>query len=341
MSSNIYYPERKLMRDKMKPPGVLGKLLGRALGIKPPEEEVFQSSVITVENVLKILDLPTIGMSIDRKLAPFHNFSFRGIAMDYEYPEMGAVFIPQNIHMTDGVRDYFIVLIENELEVRYWPGYRTPNNDPNKLKTYAVIDKGILADIERSFAALLDTTGVNKTFDEKYENVKPTIFTKEELDFFLSLIHPEFDIFLSVDIYNAAANPVGFYKDNAARLKEKGYMEPFEGMYRQLLLDTLADSNIMRTLDRKASWDDIELAIVGISKGRYTNMFTTRDGYSADTAYFLTLAAGRMLNKGLILMCIDNSRYAYNIMLISEKEVATVMASAARCSIMMNRFLDL
>lgn len=338
MSSNIYYPERKLMHSDIKPSGLLDKL-GRALGMNKDQEAPFRSAVITIENVIKILDLPTIGFSVDKSRAPFHNFSFRSTSMDCELPELGNVFVPMNIHMTDGLRDYFIVLIDHELEIRYWPGYRLPLSDPDKLKTYNVTDAGILADIEKSFAVLLDTTGVNKSFDEKYKDIKPTLFDKADLERFLTLLHPAHKAQLLEDVYNAAQNPAGFYKLNAARLLEQGYEEPFEYMYLQLLLDGLDDDDVVRTLDRRATRNDIELALTAISRGRCGIMFTVRDGYDAEPRAFLQLAAGRMLNKGLALLRIDNRSAAYNLVLVKDIDAAEMMACGAKCGLKVENIL--
>lgn len=331
MSSNIYYPERKLLRKETAPQGLWDKL-GRALGKeKAIEQPPFRSHIITIENVIKILDLPTIGLSVDKDKAPFHHFSFRSSSMECELPELGNVFVPMNIHMSDGVRDYFIVFIENELEVRYWPGYRLPLSDPEKLTTYAVTDTGILADIEKSFSALLDTTGVNKSFDEKYRDVKPTPFEKATLERFIKLIHPECEAWLMEDVFNAAQNPVGFYKANILRLQDQGYDEPFESLYLQLLLDGLDNADVLRTLDRKATRDDIENAISAISKGKYASMYTIRDGYDQDFSSFLRLAAGRMVNKGLKLVLIDNRSAAYNILLIKESDLDEMIQTGSKC----------
>lgn len=338
MSSNIYYPERKLMHDEAKPQNWWGKL-GRALGMDKETEAPFKSAVITIENVIKILNLPTIGLSVDKNRAPFHNFSFRSASMDCELPDIGHVFVPMNIHMTDGVRDYFIVLIDNELEIRYWPGYRLPLSDPDKLKTYTVTDAGLLADIEKSFAVLLDTTGVNKSFDEKYKDVRPTLFDKADLERFLVLVHPGYEAELLEDVYAAAQQPAGFYKVNAIRMQEKGYAEPFEYMYLQLLLDGLDSADVVRTLDRRAKRDDIEFAITAISGGRYTHMFTVRDGHDADTLTFLQLAAGRMINKGMTLLRIDNRSSAYNLVLVKENDAAEVMEVGARCGLKIEKIL--
>lgn len=339
MSSNIYYPERKLMHSDAKPSGWRDKL-GRALGMNKDREAPFTSAVITIENVIKILDLPTIGFSVDKNRAPFHNFSFRKASMDCELPELGNVFVPMNIHMTDGLRDYFIVLIEHELEIRYWPGYRLPLSDPDKLKTYNVTDAGILADIEKSFAVLLDTTGVNKSFDEKYKDVKPTFFDKADLERFLVLVHPEYEARLLEDVCNAARNPAGFYKLHAVRLQEHGYEEPFESMYLQLLLDGLDDANVVRTLDRRATRDDIEYALGAISKGRCGRMFTVRDAVNADAYAFLQLAAGRMLNKGLALLLIDNRSPAYNLVLAKDSDTGELIDCGAKCGLKVKNILS-
>lgn len=338
MSSNIYYPERKLMHDSAKPSGWREKL-GRALGINQDSEAPFKSAIITIENIIKILDLPTIGLSVDKNRAPFHNFSFRSASMDCELPDIGHVFVPMNIHMTDGMRDYFIVLIDNELEIRYWPGYRLPLSDPDKLKTYTVTDNGILADIEKSFAALLDTTGVNKSFDEKYKDVRPTLFEKADLERFLVLAHPGYEAALLEDVYTAAQTPSGFYKVNAIRMREHGYEEPFEYMYLQLLLDGLDSANVVRTLDRRATREDIEFAITAISGGRYVHMFTIRDGHDADTLTFLQLAAGRMVNKGMTLLRIDNRSSAYNLVLVKEGDAVEVMEVGAKCGLKIEKIL--
>lgn len=319
------------MRKEVQPQNLWHKL-GHIFGAeKEIAEPAFRSSIITIENVIKILDLPTIGFTLEKNAAPFHNFSFRSASMECELPELGNVFVPMNIHMTDGMRDYFIVLIDNELEVRYWPGYRLPLSDPEKLVTYPVTDTGILADIEKSFRVLLDTTGVNKTFDEKYKNVKATLFARDDLERFVRIIYPECENWLLEDVYNAAQNPTTFFKINLLRLQEYGYDEPFESLYLQLLLDGLNNANVLRTLSHKTSRDGIESAIGAISQGKYANMFTVRDGYNGDFKYYLRLAAGRMINKGFQLALIDNRSPAYNILLVKEGDMAGLIEAGAKC----------
>lgn len=342
MSSSIYYPERKLYQNVGTPPpsgGFFSKLFGGPKAEEPPPP--FKSAVITAQSVKKLLGLPNPAVSINMDEARFHQFAFQPVEGECTIPELGKVFVPQSIHMTDGTEDYFIVMIDGELEVRRWPGFRLDMDHPDKMKSYPLKDRGVMQALEKSFSLLMETTGVNKAYEDRFKNVRPTLLDKEELDALLEIICPGCDPDLSSDVYNAALNPLPFYKTNSLRLQALGCQGPYEGMYMLLLLDGLKQRKVLQVLPKDASMAEIGEVISGLSQGRYAGIFTERDTGNAElaTGTLLKLACGRLLNKGAALMFLENAPQGYNVTLVKSDAVQKAADLAAKCGLTMGALL--
>lgn len=343
MSSSIYYPERKLYQNAVMPPpakGFFGRLFGGSKTEEAPPPP-FKSAVITAQSVKKLLGLPNPSINVNMDEARFHQFAFQPVEGECTIPELGKVFVPQSIHMTDGTEDYFIVMIDGELEVRQWPGFKLDMDHTDKMKSFPVKDRGVLQALEKSFALLMETTGVNKAYEDRFKNVRPTLLDQAELNALIEMLCPGCDPDLASDVYNAALNPLPFYKTNSLRLQALGCQGPYEGMYIMLLLDGLKQRKALQVLPKDASMAEIGEVIGSLSHGRYAGIFTERDRNNAEleTRTLLKQACGRLLNKGAALMFLENNPQGYNVTLVKSDDVQKTAELAAKCGLSMGALL--
>ncbi len=85
---------------------------------------------------------------------PFSTISWRTEDIEYDLKNVGKVYIPKNIHLTNGEEDYFVIQIDDKIGIYFWRDFRkadktekeafsaTPVSDPleiKKLKTVCCI----------------------------------------------------------------------------------------------------------------------------------------------------------------------------------------------------------
>lgn len=323
MSSNIYYPERKLFKHTEKMT-LLDKI--RSL-LSLTQSAGWASEIITVDRIKKILDLPYSGRSA--KGAQFTSFSWQREEKYHDHPVAGRVFIPLNIHLTDGATDMYIVLIDDDYEVRLWPGRRLDSSSPENLRSAGVFDKEIMKQIEEAFAVLLDITGVDKTLGKKYADLKGKKIERNDLNSFLCHVFPHCPPLLLDEAFADAVDPAGYFE------KHSGSLSPFDAPdeihYQRLIIDAMLERRLIAQLDWKADLDEVNYALGTITQDNPSGLLTEDDGEDAES--WLSAAGDKLEAEGRALLCWDLQSDEYTVFAADLAEAPDLMELAARCGI--------
>ncbi|SHN65151.1 DUF6630 family protein [Desulfovibrio litoralis] len=292
--SNIYYSERKLASRSEKFYLNFWIVFYRILGFLRPC--TWKSKTITTENINKLLSLPAVFLSVNPCLAPFNTFAIRSQEMWYEHADLGKVFIPRNImlsnaqHIHEATELCYIVQIDNEFELRSWPGINMRVDAPDKKTTYPVTMKSAQIKAEKSFEALLIRNGIlpapegeNRYFELEgtwsileenggtkrpklpvyikfagRENPTPkTPLKEEDIRHFLSLLQAQLPEKNIADILEAANTPDEFFDNNYEYLEEYGFDKPESNMYWHIFLNTLIKKDILHYLEHNEPKEEI------------------------------------------------------------------------------------
>lgn len=311
--STIYYKEKKNINE---------------------DPSLFKSDSITYENVVKVLKSTYCGMGLNNPAIPFPSTSWRTAELYYDHAELGHIYIPKNIHLTDGTDDFFIVLIDNKIDVVFWdmrnPARRTSDSKPifPVLATPEEFEK-----VAISFEALIDYLGINKSIEERYKKVKGCKLQHESITSLIEALAPDTNQDKLIEkVSSAASKPVAFYKDNMPYLEQLEIDEPSKELYIYILLYELEKQNRIWNLDWKSSAEDINYAISQLSNGAIKDILEeTINNQSA--AKMLKIASVRLQKAGWVLLNINTDSDAYFIVLAEEDKAQEIIQLGKACKI--------
>lgn len=324
MSSNIYYPERRLLKYSEKK-SLFDRLMD-LLGLTHPIN--WQSQVITIGRLNKVFGLKISGRQVQ---ADYSIFSWRSEEIYYDHADLGRVFIPQNIHLTNGQTDMFIVVIDDDFEVRLWPGYRWPENRPGRHRTVGVNGKSSLKQIEESFAALVDATVIDKAFEEKHGHIKGRNIDRSDLEKLLQMIYRQAEPAILDRAWLAAVDPLKYFEEYG---REDDLEGPYAAYYHTLIFYDMADKDIGARLDWKEGCEEVRASLEAISAGRIKEPWTEDMEDGDQLADECLSRAGEMLEaQGLAILCWDMGSDEYDVFIADKDQVAEITGLADKCGI--------
>lgn len=311
--SSIYYKEKKNINE---------------------DPFLFKSDIITYENVVKVLKSTSCGLGLNNPIIPFPSTSWRNAELYYDHADLGKIYIPKNIHFTDGKNDFFIVLIDTKIDIVFWDMRNPASRNSNGQAIFPVtVTQEEFEKVAISFYALIDHLGVNKPIEEQYKNVKGSKLKRESIAALIKMFSPHSDqVNLIEKVFSAAVKPVAFYKDNRQYLEQLEIEEPSKEMYILILIYQLEDSNTVCTLDWKSSAEDINHAISKLSNGEITTVLDA-ETTNQSMPKMLKTATAKLQKKGLFLLKIYTDTDSYSILLAEENKVQGLIDLAKECKI--------
>ena len=315
--SNIYYKQKNINND-----GIFN----------------FQSNSITVENITKVLNHINCGLGLVDTTIPFPSSRWRKDELYYQHADYGLVYIPKNICLTDGIKNYFIVLIDTEIEIRYWPACNLATSNIDEKINHVAVTLDAFNKVEASFDALIDYLGINKSIEEQYAKVKGVKLNRTHLVALVDAFLPKYNQTVLIDrLFAAAVKPVLFFKDNRDYLEGLEIDEPSKYMYVFIFLYELENLGRIYILDWKASAADINHAIAVLSNGEIKNV-VNEIGATKSTDKLFKLASIHLQQKGKVLLQVYTDTDSYSIVLLEESKVPEMIDKAKECKIKMFRF---
>lgn len=156
---------------------------------------------------------------------------------------------------------------------------------------------------------------------------------------FLQLVFPECSPEFRATVIGLAADPDGYYQAHAAEFDAERRNEPYDLLYRDLLLAEMQKHNKLWTMDWKGNRSEINAIIEDLSHGKFVDLLTKEDG-SDDYALAdeqLPLASKRMREQGMILLCWDTDSDSYTLLVVPLDEADAIITAAAKCGIRIDK----
>lgn len=156
---------------------------------------------------------------------------------------------------------------------------------------------------------------------------------------FLQLVFPECPPDLRERVLGLASDPEGYFAAHAAEMEELGYDEPYDTLYRSILLSEMQEHNKLWTMDWKGNRSEINAIIEDLSGGEFVDILTEEDG-SDDYALAdeqLPVASERMRAKGKILLCLDTESDSYTLMVVPLEKADEIVAASEKCGIRIDK----
>lgn len=310
--SNVYYKEKKSISD---------------------ETSQFSSDIVTFENINKVFKSSYCGIGLTNPDIPFTSTSWRTSELFYNHENFGLIYIPKNIHFTDGKRDYYIALIDTKIDVISWQRRNSGTKDNGELIVPVVATQEEFNQVEISFHALIDYLGINKSIEEQYKKVKGFKLKRESINALIEILTAESNHDSLIDtVLSAAVKPVAFFKDNIQYLDQLEIDEPSKELYIFILINKLEKYNLVWTLDWKSSAEDINHAISKLSNGKITDTLDKKND-SISTPKMLKMASATLLKMGLKLLNVYTDTDSYTILLIQENKAEELIRVSKECKI--------
>lgn len=335
MGSNIYYSERKLMKEREALSATIVSRLRRALGLSKQESKI--GKTITAEKIKSVFEKTTfLGILLHRANIHLNRFELRSKEQWFQDDKKNSIYIPQNIRLSNDIdrADYYVVLIDNDFEIRYWPGARLPFDDPDKMKHYPVTDMEITEQIEESFGVLFAYVHGEKV-EGYYEDLQGQKISIEDITNLISAIYPGFDKKAYqntlAELYKAATDLLGFYNENKDMLRSKGYDVPDRYLFQNRVFDFLLEEKKMVNIDWKADAADINYAVEILSKGQYKDLLC--EDTEEDTQELIEKIEEKLLKLNQSLLCIDGGSDEYLFILLPYAQSQAAVQAAKVCGI--------
>lgn len=310
--SNIYYKEKKNISD---------------------DTSQFSSNIVTIENINKVLKSSYCGIGLIDTTIPFPSTSWRTAEIFYNYEDFGLIYIPKNIHFTDGQKDYYIVLIDTKIDVVSWSGRNSQTKDNKELIFPVVATQEEFNEVETSFYALINYLGINKSIEEQYKKVKGFKLKREIIADLFQAISPKADYSNLIDrVLSAVVKPVLFFKDNIKYLEELEIEKPSKDLYLFILIYELEKDNLIWTLDWKSSAEDVNHAIEKLSNDKITEVLDAKTTNKSVSKLF-KMASERLQEMGQAVLHIHTDTDSYSILLAQENKVEEIIRLAKECKI--------
>lgn len=295
---------------------------------------LYSSDIITNENVIKVLKSKYCGMGLNDPTIPFPSTSWRVRELFYDHNDLGSVYIPKNIRFTDGKTDFYIVLIDTTIDIVSYsfrdPATRDSNGNP---KFPVAATKEEFNQVEKSFYALIDSLGINKSIEERYKKVRGSRIKRESVAALVETVSTQLNHESLIDnVFSATLKPVAFYKDNIHYLEQLEIDEPSKEMYIFILITELEKNNLIWTLDWKSSNEDINYAISKLSNGKITEAVDATVT-NQSTPKMFKMASARLQKLGLALLNVETDTDSYSIILAEEEKVQEIIQLAKECKI--------
>ena len=317
--SNIYYKDKKASEDS---------------------KWTFVSDVLNLDNVHKVLASKITGLGLTEALIPLPNTSWRKEELFFDHADFGKIYIPINIHFTNGTKDYFIVLIDDKLEIRRWPGFSSASkNIDEKIDHTAIVEEVEFRDVERSFKAVVDHLGFNKPYEERYKSVRGVTVKKESLGRFVKLIcdDPGGQDITTEKVHKAAINPVAYFKENMDYFQAFFVSEPSKELWLSVLVQELKSAKVLFELDWKASIADINFALSELSRHQFKQILTA-DEEQGQTRKLLAKADKKLQTQGFFLLTILAGSDSFPVFLIKNEKKDELLTCARQCKIKVSGF---
>lgn len=310
--SNIYYLNKQLLK-KQEP--------GNSFTYDPVTPEL-------VEKIIR-LDISSISWPETRQ-TQFHSFSWRANDIIYQHNQLGQIYIPKNITLRNAHHKYFIVMIDDDIEVVKWTGeFKTTDQADIKLEKILIESPVELNLIKQGFLELVEELGVNKPFKERYAHIKGNRIKSSHFDNLVSQLINSTDLVTKVSnlVFESAQSPVEFFERNIDLMQQFSIDEPSKDLYKILLCELLEQHQLLITLDWKFEPLDLQYAINRLSKGQV-------DCYPEDK-----LAAVKACkDQGLSLVNIDLGSDNYQLILIPSSQENNLKGLAKSCKLKITDF---
>lgn len=339
--SNVYYNNKKLLSEGLPPnqskkTGFLQSLFGSK------KEQVHLA--FTVEDVKKILNLSISGVNLVASTSvPYKVISWKNKDKEYDHADFGKVYMPKHIYFTDGQHDFYIVLIDNTIELVEWPGYRVQTkNREEKLNAQVVTNPKKIRDINQSFKALAEFTHINQQSQEQKNAISGVDIDLSDIKEMFKAVLPHNTKVneLADQLYAAATKPIDFFKTYQSQLELWGVYEPQSNMYQLFLLDTLEKHKVLVFVDWKTvTHEEINKVIAKLSDGKIKNLLQL-DSADLESEKVFSQTNVALKDKNLILANIRNDSDTYNLILVPLDEFESVKSVFKKCKINLQKAQD-
>jgi len=314
--SNIYYNDRSLITTQ--------------------SNNNFQLyNQIEINILEKILGLDICGVSLaNTNKTALDSFSWRAKDIFYLHKEYGEVYIPKNIALKNENHKYYIVLIDNSIEVVRWDSELTmTDNRTEKLKKSLITSEHELQKIISGFLQLVDYLGVTKPILERFAHIKGNRIKQPSIDALINhILEPgELATKISESVYQSAIAPVKYFDGNQAFMKSLNIDEPTRDLYKTILCELLEQNDYLFTLDWKFTPEDLQYAIDTLSKGICNIPLLDEAKVNHNTQKIFAIANQLCQQKGFRLMNIDLDSDNFNIILLPLNQCADVSYYAKEC----------
>lgn len=303
-------------------------------GKSHPPGSVITSSVMSPENVTKLFESDYRGYSVPGgKRFPINSFAWSDPRFKGKFkvhPVFGKVFVPHAILATNGKVYYFIVLIGGKVGIRRWPSFASKN--AYKLD-HVNINSNELGMLEQCFTRLLTEVFPNKSIEQRFKKVKGVALKFDSLFDFVNIILQKSLAAKAIarEVFEAAENPVTYFRKNQRALSKLNIDEPEANLYRTILIERLAQHGKLAYLDWQSRAEEVNSVLKALV-GKRTKPFIDPKVKFSDTLTMIKTAGKTLRAHRLIAFSIltDSDDYAIIVVKLSLRKEAESLAKACK-----------